>query len=148
MKKIILILTALFILTACSKDKETSVNTTPTNIGTGKINYNDWVNLAVKATENETSYELKGEGKYSSNGTITVTIKFAKKPTAGNYKIGTDNVETRLVAIDGSITSGIMEKDGIITVTVNGNRVDASFKNAVFNFGASTNTFTGNLSVD
>jgi hypothetical protein len=149
MKKVFLFSTAiLFILISCSK-KDDNVETIapPTNIGTGTVNYNGPISLSVKAILSDTSYLLQGDGK-TPTGTLRLTMEFPKKPVAGTYNIEKDKITVKLVSIDGFINSGIMKPTETITVTVKGNRLEASFKDASFDFGTSGSTYTGNLSVD
>jgi hypothetical protein len=150
MKKITAsILIAITILSCGKKDDDVKTIAPPTNIGTGKVNYNGSVDLNVTArTTDGTSYSLQGNGQ-TGNNTLSLFMSFPKKPTPGNYTPEKDNILVLMDISNGNVTlSNQLKPTEIVTVTVNGNHLEASFKDAKFDLGGITYTYTGYLSVD
>jgi uncharacterized lipoprotein YajG len=148
MKKIILTFVTLFVLTSCSKDKETPVNTAPTNIGSGKISfYAANTSLSVKATESSTNYLLEGIGKTENNEEFKLTINFKTKPTAGNYIVDKEVWVTFGFSAANSDIFRIVT-DQVVKVTVNDNRIEASFEQANFRITNGIIGISANMYVD
>ncbi len=142
MRKIIALVFIMSLVLSCKKsDPE------PTNKGTGKVNYNGNVDLSVEA-RTDGGYVLQGNGQ-TGNNILSLSMIFPQKPTSGTYTPEKDNIRVIMDISNGTVTlrNDLLPKE-TITVSVNGNRLEASFKDAKFDLRGSIYTYSGTLSVD
>ncbi len=138
----------LIVFASCSKKEAVETIAPATNVGKGTVNYNGNVDLNVKATTEASYYLLQGDGR-TGNNNLSLAMVFPKKPVAGNYTPEKDKISVNMSISNGNVTlSNDLKPTETITVSVNGNRLEASFKDAKFDLRGTTVTYTGNLSVD